>query len=273
MPVEPDEKKILTFIRGSAQRVSPGEIRKHLQEQYGCVDQRLVASLLRELVARAELQYTYEFGVSFLVPALNRPRHISRRIYIKPASSCFTPPPGKIAIALNPGAAFGCGSHPTTELCLRLLDWVVDRGVSCRYDANPDDMALDIGTGSGILAIAAVQLGLKRAVGIDIESCARKEARENIQLNKVHDQIEIQATPLEQVKGKYGLILANLRIPTLNELHFQILEKCNSKTVLLLSGFRFGEEKGLQEAYAQAGFRCLNQISKHGWTGFICGRS
>lgn len=114
---------------------------------------------------------------------------VGRRIVIKPSWREFTPESPEVAvIELDPGMAFGTGTHPTTRMCLEALEEVVQAG----------DDVMDVGTGSGILTIAALRLGAARALAVDVSTVAVRVAKENIALNALADRVEV-------VQGTLGL--------------------------------------------------------------------
>ena len=128
-----------------------------------------------------------------------KPQRIGGRVVIKPTWEPFAPAPDDVVVEIDPGMAFGTGLHPTTRLCLRALEAHVRPGVT----------VADVGTGSGILAVAAVKLGAKRAVAVDIDPLAVRIARENIVLNRVGDAVSADesATP---PAGTYDVVVANI---------------------------------------------------------------
>jgi ribosomal protein L11 methyltransferase len=131
------------------------------------------------------------------------PIRIGKHILIKPAWIDVEPDPDDIVIELDPGMAFGTGTHPTTQLCLQACEWFV----------HPDTNMLDIGTGSGILAIAAAKLGANKVLGRDIDPIAVKMAQENIERNGVQDIVTIQQGSLEGLltsPRRWGLGMANI---------------------------------------------------------------
>jgi ribosomal protein L11 methyltransferase len=115
------------------------------------------------------------------------PIRIGKHILIKPAWAETETRPDDVVIDLDPGMAFGTGTHPTTQLCLLACEWFV----------NPETTMIDIGTGSGILAIAAAKLGAARVMGRDIDPIAVKMAQENVERNGVQDVVTIQEGSLE----------------------------------------------------------------------------
>ena len=130
-----------------------------------------------------------------------KPIPVGNKLLIHPIWEDEIDPMGRTVIHLEPGLAFGTGTHETTRLCLETLEKYVNEG----------DEVLDVGCGSGILSIAALLLGAKRAVGIDIDELAVKTAIENAQMNKVEDKFEAICGDLtDKVSGKYKIVVANI---------------------------------------------------------------
>ncbi len=134
--------------------------------------------------------------------------HIGQHIVIRPSWCDYLPRPDDIVIHLDPGMAFGTGLHPTTQMCLEALERRV----------RPGDRVLDIGTGSGILAICAARLGAGQVVGVDNDPVAVRTARENIHLNQVQDSVTILAGSLSEVGGQYDIIVVNILAKVIVEL-------------------------------------------------------
>src|SRR5688500_13409233 len=137
---------------------------------------------------------------------------VSRRLVIVPSWREYQALPDDILLLLDPGMAFGTGLHPTTQLCLRALEEYVAQGQTM----------LDLGTGSGILGIAALKLGVQRAVGLDIEAVAIEVAEENARRNGVAEAFEVAlgSLPSEQVPPEsFDLVVANITVRALENLH------------------------------------------------------
>ncbi len=141
---------------------------------------------------------------------------VSTHVVLKPPGHHFKPQPQDVVIQIMPGAAFGDGRHPTSRLAVRGIEYVLKQ---FNLDVTADrGRVLDIGTGSGILVLTAVRMGIHRGVGIDIDPAARSEARENVALNQLAEQIEISEQDLESIEGPFNLVTANLRYPTLKKI-------------------------------------------------------
>jgi ribosomal protein L11 methyltransferase len=169
------------------------------------------------------------------------------RVRIRPSWIDAPPPAGAVEVVLDPGMAFGTGSHATTSLCLAALSDLLDR--------RPGASVLDVGTGSGILAIAARKLGARRVAGIDDDPKAVEVARENAALNGA--EVEIVPEPLDRMTGPFDVVVANILANTLVELAPAIAAKVAPGGVVLLSGILGGQEAEVRAAYLARGLSPL----------------
>jgi ribosomal protein L11 methyltransferase len=165
------------------------------------------------------------------------------RVFIRPSWTTAPPPAGAVEVVLDPGMAFGTGTHPTTSLCLAAMDRFLA--------ARPGAAVLDVGTGSGLLAIAARKLGAGRVVGTENDPAALRVARENAERNGV--TLELALALPEAVPGAFDLVVANILANTLVELAPAIAEKVGSGGALLLSGLLAGQEDAVRAAYVAEG--------------------
>jgi ribosomal protein L11 methyltransferase len=166
------------------------------------VDERLEESLLalREAAGReVTIRFVQEEDWANAWKQYFKPQRIGERIIIKPSWEEFLPEPGDLVVEMDPGMAFGTGLHATTRLCLRALERQVKGGES----------VADVGTGSGILAIAAVLLGARSAVCTDIDPLAVRIAQENIERNGLAKQIASQEATLPP-PGTFEIVVANI---------------------------------------------------------------
>jgi ribosomal protein L11 methyltransferase len=165
------------------------------------------------------------------------------RVRVRPSWIAAAPPPGAVEVVLDPGMAFGTGSHPTTSLCLAAL--------SDLLAARPGASVLDVGTGSGLLAIAARKLGAGRVAANDNDPVAVRVALENAAANGV--ALDVVAAPLDAIPGTFDLVLANILANTLVELAPEIAAKLAPGGVVLLSGILAPQEDEVRRAYVAAG--------------------
>jgi ribosomal protein L11 methyltransferase len=125
--------------------------------------------------------------------------------------------------------------------------------------------ALDIGTGSGVLAIAAILLGINRAIGIDIDSVARSEAKKSILINNLSSRIDIHNLSLDDIDQQFSLITANLRYPTLKKLYFRLNHITEPKAAVVVSGLKTTEMPDIKKLYTQKFFKLEKSEVEKGW--------
>lgn len=168
---------------------------------------------------------------------------IGRRLVIKPTWEDFSGQPRDVVVQLDPGMAFGTGTHGTTRLCLEAVAELFDSD-------SPPRRVLDVGTGSGILAIAAAALGAERVLACDIEEEACRTALANAELNGVDARITITGAPLETLEGNFDLVLANILAEENIRLADQLVSRLNPGGVLVLSGILLEKEAAVVDAFA-----------------------
>ncbi len=259
-------REVLVMVDESNQRLTPGELKKRLCENQA-VDENILKTAIRDLVLSRELKYTYQFGCSFIEKSYEKPIRVANRVILKPPDTVLESACHDIVIEILKGASFGFGDHATTRLAIQGIEAAFSVN-HCNLTAG-DSRALDIGTGSGVLAIAAVLLGIQRAVGIDNDPCARAESKKNIQLNCLEHRISILDTGVEDIKETYALITANLRYPTLRRLCSHIAGITQNKGTVVVSGIKSNEVEDLLEAFARSGFQCTWKAEEKGWVGMV----
>ncbi len=158
-------------------------------------------------------------------------------------------------ITLDPGMAFGTGTHDTTTLCVKLLDKHVCDGMSM----------LDVGCGSGILSIAASLLGCRRVVGVDIDAVAVRVAQENAQLNKIEDALFLQGDLVKKVEGEFDIICANIVADVIIRLSGDILPFLKADGKLILSGIIEEREADVVSVMESIGLKMHERLAKGGW--------
>ena len=167
------------------------------------------------------------------------PMKFGERLWICP-SWREVPEPNAVNVMLDPGLAFGTGTHPTTALCLTWLDGLDLKGKT----------VVDFGCGSGILSLAALKLGAKKVIGIDIDPQALQASLENAKRNQCEDRLEL-FLPKEQPQFKADVVVANILAGPLRELAPVIIEYVASKGVLALSGVLEEQAEQLQSIYGE----------------------
>lgn len=269
---EPDteiQDKIIDIISCSLEKQTPRDIEREVARYFG-VDCRSVRKQLARLVRENIIQYTNVFGRSVVEKSYHRPARVSNRIIIKPPVIQCERNKNDVVIELNFGTAFGTGAHPTTTLCLKAIDRLTSS--ESHFHIHENDAALDIGTGSGILAIAAAKLGFSSVTGTDIDPCSVYEAKENVQTNKLLGKVRIEAADFNNFDTKFKLIIANLRYPTLKTISRQIESKLADNGAVVLSGVKTEELDGLFKAYSNVGLNKIWVKSEKNWSATILTR-
>ena len=165
------------------------------------------------------------------------PMQFGKRLWICP-SWRDVPDPGAVNVMLDPGLAFGTGTHPTTALCLRWLDALDLEGKT----------VVDFGCGSGILALAALKLGAKEVIGIDIDPQALQASMENARRNGVEDRLSVYL-PEDQPNLEADVVVANILCGPLIELQSVITGYCKNGGKLVLSGILEEQIEKIEAAY------------------------
>ena len=260
------EKKIIELFENRAEKFTPAELTVLLCRSFD-LGKKTAGEMIRSLVTKGHLAYTDRHGRTVIDISFNRPVQVSDHIVLVPADIPFTQKPGMTAVRLLHGASFGDGHHPTTRISLQGVDFLVQILQENRIlSEQKENAVLDIGTGSGVLAIAAIRLGINKGIGIDIDPCAISEARENARINGLENRLQISGNSLENIPDQsFSLITANLRLPTLNQLFSQILRLAEPKCGLVLSGIHCDEISHLLNAYMQQGFSCIWQKEEKDW--------
>jgi ribosomal protein L11 methyltransferase len=193
---------------------------------------------------------------------------ITRQIVVVPSWESYQAAPDEVIVELDPGMAFGTGTHATTRAVLEELQALADGG------ARFVDV-LDVGAGSGILAIAAVKLWGGRAVAIDNDPVALTACLDNASKNQVGGRIEAQKLSLADDDGRYPLILANIQAHVLRELREALCTRLAVGGTLILSGILTPQAEALAEEFVAAGLRLVrNRPSSDDaqWTAIVLER-
>jgi ribosomal protein L11 methyltransferase len=172
---------------------------------------------------------------------------LTRQIVVVPSWESYQPKAEDLIIHLDPGQAFGTGGHASTQLVLEELQTIVDEG-----KLTAPETIFDLGTGSGILAIAAALLWPStRITATDIDDLSIRATNENATKNKVQERIAVSTTPLDEVKGRFPLILANIQAHILRSLKDLLLPRLAPKGHLLVSGILTSQIQSLTDDYCQ----------------------
>jgi ribosomal protein L11 methyltransferase len=223
-----------------------------------------IAAIMPDAVAPAAMAAAFGWRDAVTSPAVGRDdgsvwvlntRPVTAgRLQIVPAAQ--SPVPG--ALQMIDGAAFGTGLHPTTALCLEAVD--------AEVGTAPPARALDVGTGSGILALAALSLGVPRVVGLDIDSDALGVAAANARLNGLSARLSLVCGDVEAVAGRWPLVLANVLAAPLMEMAPALTRRVARSGRLVLSGIPVSVADDVERVYRRLGMRPLRRESRAGWS-------
>jgi ribosomal protein L11 methyltransferase len=186
-----------------------------------------------------------------------KPTRVGERLVVRPSWEPFEAQAQDVVLTIDPDRAFGTGTHETTRLVMRELDRRVRGG----------EQVLDVGCGSGILAVAALLLGAQRARAIDVDEDAVRVARENAARNGVSARMRADATPVERVRGVYPIVVANIEAKVLVPLAKAIARRVAPGGVLVLSGILRGQEDEVRAAYP--GFSLDSQPNDGEWVALV----
>ncbi len=189
-----------------------------------------------------------------------KPERIGERTVVKPTWEPYTPQPDDLVIEIDPGMAFGTGGHATTALCIRLLE---------RY-VRPGMRVIDVGTGSGILAVQAARLGAAGVQALDCDTVAVAAAEENVALNRLEDRVRVRRSDfLSAAEGRADLIVANLVADSILRLTPQAGAYLEGERLFLASGIIDTRKDEIVEALSRAGFAVLEEQERDGWVAVV----
>ncbi len=185
---------------------------------------------------------------------------IGKKLAVCPSWEQYNNTDNRTVISLDPGAAFGTGSHATTSLCLEILEKNVTAGTT----------VLDIGTGSGILAIAADLLGAKSAVGVDIDAQSVKTAIKNAEINGVSKNTEFIVGDLaDEISGMYDIVCANIVADVVMRLFDNVADFMKDDGILIVSGIIDIRADELEKSAVEHGFKICESLMREEWHAYV----
>ena len=191
------------------------------------------------------------------------PEKITSAIVVKPTWRDYTAQPHETVIEIDPGMAFGTGTHPTTAMCVQLLETYMQRGGS----------VLDVGTGSGILLIAAAKLGATAGLGVDADPVAVTVARENLDLNGIDSaRFPVREGTLAQaVDQRFDMVVANILADVVIDLLDDIGRVLAPGGVVICSGIIETRRPDVERKMAEQGLELIDRLQRQEWVA-LCGR-
>ncbi|WDP87765.1 MAG: 50S ribosomal protein L11 methyltransferase [Desulfobacter sp.] len=186
---------------------------------------------------------------------------ITDRIVVKPEWKDHTPAPGEVVIHIDPGMAFGTGTHPTTAMCLEMLD----------NHLEPGQKVLDVGCGSGILMIAAAKLGAGRLTGIDTDPLAVDITRKNLEKNQIEPSVfTLAATTLDQILVQaYDLVVANIIAQVIVDILEEIEKRMTVNGIAVLSGIIQERRPDILRALEACNLCIVREQNQEEWVAMV----
>ncbi len=261
----------LVELTGSGVEFSPQGITAYLP-----MDENLTPKLgaldtfLRKLMGDNKDQQTiqwygkvvYEEDWSESWKAYFKPLKIGEKIVVSPSWEKYVPAKNEILISIDPGRAFGVGTHPTTSMCVRAIERIAEK---MSKDSKESWNFCDVGCGTGILAIVAAKLGAEKVLAVDIDPVAVQVARANCEKNAVMDKVEILKGSVDKINGKYSCIAANLTSKLLLNLAPSFKNILQPGGRLILSGMLDSEVDQIDRVFLKLGYRILDKLSENEW--------
>ncbi len=194
-----------------------------------------------------------------------KPIRVSNRLVIKPPWEKWPAQKGQIVVEIDPGMAFGTGTHPSTQMCLRLLDEIIPS-----FTRKPS--LLDVGTGSGILAIAARKLGVQKILAVDTDPVAIENARANGRANRIKAGVLFRTGSIGGLKRAFDLVAANLLPQEILALADGLPRCVAPGGLLILSGLLTRQKKEIAGVFARHGFAVIDSRKSKGWAALVLKR-
>ena len=180
-----------------------------------------------------------------------KPVQVTSRIVVGPPWAMVRLKKGLVFVEINPGVAFGTGTHPTTKLCIRALD---------KKLRAKGKTVLDVGTGSGVLSIVAARLGAREVWGIDTDGASVENARENVERNAVAHLIRIRRGSIGSIRRRFDVVVANNDLKVLRRMKSPFLRRLNPRGLLILSGILQRDVAGIRTSYLETGQFAVGKV-------------
>jgi ribosomal protein L11 methyltransferase len=199
-----------------------------------------------------------------------KPMRIGSSIVVKPSWESYEPSADQVVIEIDPEQAFGTGNHPSTALCIELLEPILS-SVS-RGKGNSGPSVLDVGTGSGILGIVAARQGARRVLGLEIDPEALEAAQRNVDRNGVGEAMSVSLTPLDQVEQTFDLVVANLTASLLTQMAGDLVGHVSAEGLLLLSGILTEQMEEVAKCFETHYFTVVDSRATEEWQAILLRR-
>ncbi len=246
--VELDHSLILSFDADEKLEEIVKSFLKHL------VENAVINSFEYSLKTIEEINWNEEWEKNLKVIK------VTERIVIKPSFREYSPAPDEIVITIDPKMSFGTGEHQTTKLMLSM----------CEKFIEPKTRVLDVGTGTGVLAIASVLLGADYALGIDNDEWCYENALENIDQNNVYGKVEFRLAEVANIaENNFDVLLANIQKDVLIVIANELVLKVKNGGKIILSGLLFTDEEDIINEYTKLGLTFIDKLQLDEWISLV----
>jgi ribosomal protein L11 methyltransferase len=196
-----------------------------------------------------------------------RPSRVGIHLVIKPTWETYEAKKDDIIIELDPGMAFGTGTHPTSRLCLESIERITGGQFPSGEEKTARNIKLlDVGTGSGILAIAAARLGARQVLGIDVDPKAVEVAKQNIDLNGVEGAVTAETTSLNEITDKFLIVVANILAEDLVRMADDLYARVADEGFLILSGILTEKEDLVMDGFSRLPLSLVETTREGEWS-------
>lgn len=193
-----------------------------------------------------------------------KPVHLTERFVVKPTWETYEAAEGEKVIDIDPGMAFGTGTHPTTRLCVEMIEKHTQEGAS----------VLDVGTGSGILLVAAGLCGAATGLGVDNDPVAVETAKENLAINKVDHLFDLSCDNLiDATSSTFDVVVANILAEVVVTLLSDIHQVIHEKSLVILSGILVEKGPMVEEKLFETGFQVVEKHIEESWMVYVAARA
>lgn len=261
-----DKEEILDILYQSDVRLTAQIYIKKIKAQFS-ISTFAAKKILRQLVDEQELSYHYLYGATYIEKSFLKPVRVTENFILTPLGHKIQLNQNDIEIIIESGISFGSGQHPTTRLCLAAIEFCFfEKQMAGSIKHFP---GADIGTGSGVLAMAMCLSGLASCNAYEIDPISINEAKKNIAFNLLGEKIKMIEGYMKESKNTFSVICANLRFPTLISLSDMIYASLVENGIAILSGVREWEKEKLVTIYSKKGFELIWQQDEKKWSVFV----
>jgi ribosomal protein L11 methyltransferase len=258
--------EITDIVESKHEKFTPIALGKIISNTYN-IKKDDTKLLVKQLITSGRLCYSDLHGRTIIEKSFEFPVRISKHVILKPPRMNFNAENDDVVVTINPGASFGNGQHPSSRLAVRGIEYLLRETVL--IPVGGETALLDVGTGSGILAITALGFGIASGIGIDIDPCARREAMDNAEQNCLNTRFRIHDHALDDIKNRFDLILANLRSPTLSRIFPQMNARLRQPGAMVLSGIKTDEVDQLIRNGVAPQLDCIWKATEKNWCSLV----